>query len=134
MIDLTVRLFWLAVLSVSLAYVFFLLFGSLFTVERPSTVLIEDMLARGQHTVSGMVMLPTPCAELSVKTNKLSPTIYTLELRTWQDPAVRCPKSETPREFNTVAFAPSFGVQFLVMLDGRSVPYHITPVITEKKL
>ncbi len=131
MSEFVARIFWLAVLSAALAYVFFLLFGSLFIVEKDEPIIIRDALARGKHTVSGIVMVPTPCTELNVQATKLSATVYTLQLETWDDPSVDCEKAVTARSFNTVAFAPTFGVQFLVYLDGKTVPFEIIPVMPE---
>jgi hypothetical protein len=131
--EVTARIVWVAILSCSFAYVFYLLFGGLFIAPpKPQHVVIRDALAAGEHVVSGMVMVPTPCDELTVRTGILSPTIYTLELTTWQDPSITCPQNETPRSFSTVTFAPAFGVQFIVFLDGKTVPFDVTQVILDK--
>ena len=129
MSEFLIRFVWLIALSTAIAYGFFLMFGSLFVVHKQQTIVIQDALARGKHTVSGMVMVPSPCTELTVQTVKLSPTTYTLELQTWEDPSVQCTHVETPRSFNTVAFAPAIGIQFLVYLDGKTIPFQIIPVM-----
>lgn len=123
------RLFWLCVLSTAMAYAFFLLFGSIFAVPIQEPIILQDALTRGKHNVSGMIMVPSPCTELSVKTVKLSATTYTLDIQTWDDPAVNCQQVQTPRTFSTVAFAPALGIQFLVYLDGKTVPFQIIPVM-----
>ncbi|MDP3646201.1 MAG: hypothetical protein Q8R25_03875 [bacterium] len=131
--ELLARFYWMAVLTCTLAFVIYLLFGSLFIVEQRQPVIIRDALAKGQHTMSGMVMVPTPCDELTVRTGSVSPTVYTLELHTWQDPSLNCPKNWTPRAFHTIAFAPALGIQFIVYLDGQTVPFDLKTVFPNKK-
>jgi hypothetical protein len=133
MSEILIRLVWLCAVSTAMAYGFFLLFGSLFAVHKQTPIVIQDALMPGKHTVSGIVMVPSPCTELTVQTAKLSPTTYTLELQTWEDPSVACQKIETPRSFNTVAFAPTFGIQFVVYLDGKTVPFQIIPVMPSEQ-
>jgi hypothetical protein len=127
--EFLIRIFWLAVLFSAVAYVFFLLFGSLFVSEQKVPIVIQDSLSRGKHTFTGMVMVPSRCTELSAQATKVSPTVYSLELQTWEDPSVDCERVDTPRSFRTIAFAPAFGVQFLVFLDGQTAPFHIIPII-----
>ncbi len=123
------RIFWLCAFSVGFAYIFSVLFGGVFEVRKQPAIIMHDVLGAGMHAISGVIMVPSPCTELSVKTIKVSPTVYTLQFQTWEDPSVDCAQVETERTFNTTTYAPAVGIQFLVYLDEKTVPFQIIPII-----
>ena len=90
-------------------------------------VIIRDEVGPNSHALSGMIMVPTACDQLSVKTNKLSHGEYELTFTTWHDPSVDCTEDATPRAFHSILFAPSAGVTFTAVLDGKSLPIVVTP-------
>jgi hypothetical protein len=67
------------------------------------------------------------CDQLTVQTSSVSPTMYDLEFGTWQDPAVPCVEEPTAREFNTIIFAPSVGVNFVASMNGANFPIAVIP-------
>lgn len=126
------RLLWAAFVSSGAAYSMYLMFAGIFGAQPTPSVVVHDAVQAGRHLLSGTAMVPTACDELTVKVIPLTLTTYILNLHTWTDPSVDCPKNETPRSFNTVAFAPAFGVQFIVYLDGQTVPFDLTTVFPHK--
>jgi hypothetical protein len=94
-----------------------------------SPIVVRDELKANQHQLSGMVNVPTPCDELSVKTQSVSDTNFELVFTTWRQPSMNCPDDPTPRAFRTILFAPATGVYFVATLDGKAFPIAVIPVI-----
>lgn len=127
------RMVWFVVVAAVLSYASYLLLGSIVNAQaagKYEPVLIRDELAPGAHYLSGMVMVPTPCHQLSVRTEAVSDTAFMLLLRTWREPSVDCAKNEMPRHFRAVLFAPSAGIEFGATLDGKGLPIVVLPVIS----
>lgn len=132
MVDMVRRLVWFGVVSTAFAYVFFLVIGSIVHAQAARAydpVLVRDEVGPGIHRLSGMVMVPSRCDQLSVHTDALSSTTYTLRFTTWREPSVTCEDEEIPRAFREVVFAPAAGVQFIATLNGRSLSVAVVPVV-----
>ena len=130
--DILRRLSWFFVVSVFLAYGAFLFAGSTIQTNAYDTahiVQVRDLIAPGVHHLTGMVMVPETCSEISVTNEKISESTYKLVFRTWNEPAVKCIKDETPRVFRSVVFAPGAGVHFIGTLDGEP----LTIVVYQEK-
>lgn len=126
------RLCWFVVIAVAIAYAISLALGSIVNAQESGVndpVVIRDELRANQHSLSGMVMVPTPCDELSVRTESLSKTNFAILLKTWHEPSVNCGDEATPRTFETVLFAPAAGVTFTATLDDKEFPIAVIPIV-----
>ena len=128
---------WFSVIASVTAYATFLVAGSFVNAQAASVaaaIVVRDELSPGSHHISGMVMVPSPCYQLSVHTDALSSTSYNLTFRTWKDSAVECPPDEVPRQFHEALFAPAAGVDFFATLDGASIPILVLPVVPDPRI
>ncbi len=124
------RVLWFAVGAVALSYVSYLVVGSVVNARAAGVyepVLVRNVFSAGAHHLSGMVTVPSPCDQLSVRTQALSSTTYMLNFSTWREPSVDCKNDETPRAFHAILFAPPLGVQFGATLDGAGLPIVVLP-------
>jgi hypothetical protein len=129
--DIVRRLVWFGIVSAFAAFAIFFVLGNfaVATADDTGPVAIRDVLSPGVHHLSGMLLLPVSCDELTVETTQSSATSYVLQFHTWQNPSVPCPASPTPRAFQTIVFAPSTGTSFTATLDGTSFPITILPAV-----
>src|SRR3989344_9175278 len=117
--EMVSRLLWIVVTTVTLSYATYLVAGSIVHAQgsrENQPIIIRDELEPGVHHLSGMVMVPTPCDQLSVRTEAISSSTFTLIFRTWREPSTECDSDETPRYFRTVLFAAAVGVQFIATI------------------
>ncbi len=126
------RLLWFTIVASAIAYVTYLIAGNIVNAQaadlyRP--VIIRDELGQGVHHLSGMVMVPSPCDELSVRTEEITQSSYMLVFRTWREPSMECADEEMPRYFRAQLFAPSVGITLTASLDGKSFPIEVLPVL-----
>lgn len=131
MLDLIRRLVWFFIVAAALAYAIFLVAGNAIYTQalgQSRVVLIRDHLKVGEHHLSGMVMVPYTCQQLSVRTQEISPGLVHLHFNTWEEPNISCEKEDTPRSFRAVVFAPAVGVEFTGTLDDAPLQLAITPV------
>jgi len=122
MADLIRRLVWFFVVAALVAYAIFLAAGTVISREALDATHIanvRDSLAPGEHSLAGIVMVPSTCSELSTRTQQLTPTSFELIFTTWQEPSVPCEMIDTPRPFRAVVFAPAAGIQFTATMDGE---------------
>ena len=129
------RMIWFFVATSLLSYATFLIVGNIAHAQASGKnlpVVIRDELGTGVHHLSGMIMVPTPCDQISVRTEKTSDTAFTLVFRTWHEPSAQCAKEETPRYFRAMLFAPSTGVTFIATLDGAGFPIVVMPVLPSR--
>ena len=132
--DVIRHLVWFFIVSSAVAYGSFLLIGSAIHADAAGSrraVIIRDELARGVHDLSGMLMVPSTCQQITVRGDKVDKFTYRLAFTTWDEPAVVCAKEETPRAFRTTVFAPSVGVDFNATLDEIALPIAVYPVTPE---
>lgn len=126
------RMLWFFVVASLIAYATYLVAGSIVSAEASgenTPVIVRDELGKGVHHLSGMVMVPTACDQLSVRVEPASPLQYVLVFRTWREPSVDCTEDEVPRYFRAIHFAPSTGIGFIATLDGIGLPIVVLPVL-----
>lgn len=131
MLELTRRLVWFFIVAAALAYAVFLLGGNAIqseALDQTRIVLVRDHLEVGEHRLSGMVMVPSTCKQLSVRTSEIKPHVIHLAFTTWDEPNITCIEEDTPRAFRAVVFAPSVGVEFTATLDEEPLQLSIHPV------
>jgi len=120
---------WFAIVATAATFVIFFVVGNFFvgTAENAEPVPVRDVISDGAQHLSGMILLPLACEELTVQTQKVSANGYLLAFQTWQDPSVPCPTTPPPREFDTVVFATSTNVEFSATLNGNGFPITVLP-------
>ena len=121
---------WFFVVATAISYATYITAGSIVSAQASGVyepIMVRDVLGPGSHHLSGMVMVPTPCHELTLRTEALSATTYELLFRTWHEPSVKCDAEKMPRPFRAVLFAPATGVEFVATLDGKSLPVQVLP-------
>lgn len=127
------RLIWFFFVAAAVSYAFFLVAGSVITkqsLEDSRAVLARDSIKVNVHYLSGMVMVPSTCAELSVRSHQLTVDSYELQFSTWEEPSLsKCTREDTPRSFRAIVFAPSAGVYFQASLDGTPIPFGVIQVL-----
>ena len=129
------RMLWFFVVASILSYATYLVVGSLAHAEASGENLpavIRDELGQGVHHLSGMVMVPTPCDQLSLRTEAVSDYTFVLVFRTWREPSADCMAEETPRYFRALLSAPSTGVEFTATLDGAGFPIIVLPTLPSR--
>lgn len=134
MLELARRLVWFFVVASALSYAVFLVAGATIHKEALATtrtVLVRDFLKVGEHHLSGMVMVPSTCRQLSVKVQEIDETLYHLKFTTWEEPYVKeCVHEDTPRAFRAIVFAPSVGIHFIATLDES--PLQLSLVLADR--
>lgn len=130
MIDLLRRLVWFFVVASAVSYAVFLVAGNAIrtqALDDTRIVLVRDYLKVGEHHLSGMVMVPSTCDQLYVRTEEPEPKLIHLRFTTWEEPNIDCVREDTPRAFRAVVFAPSVGVEFIASLDDEPLQVAVTP-------
>lgn len=133
MMEMVRHIVWFLIVSSVIAYAVFLVVGSVIANEASAStrvVVARDVLSPGAHHLSGMVMVPSTCSTLSVRTESVDRFTHRLVFTSWEDPAAsECLVEEVPRSFRAVLFAPATGVQILGSLDGMPLTMVVIPVI-----
>ena len=130
--DALVRLVWFFIVACATSYVVFLIAGSAIraqAIDESRIFLIRDSLKPGVHYLSGIVMAPSTCAQISVRSKQVSTTTYELIFTSWEEPSVPCVQDDTPRSFRAVVFAPAAGVQFIGSLNEEPLSLAVIPVV-----
>lgn len=125
---------WICIVAVVGAYATFLVAGSVMHAKDSGTanpVIIRDHISKGEHHISGMIVVPQTCDLLTLVVKKMDESTYQLAFATWSEPSVTCLKQESPRVFNTVVFAPSIGVRFTATLDGKLLDTAVYPTLAK---
>jgi hypothetical protein len=129
----TIRhLAWFFVVASAISYSIFLIAGGFISASATDAARIaqvRDSLSPGAHHLSGMVMVPSTCSELSVRTEDRGNYTYELVFTTWKEPAVRCSAEDTPRAFHALLFAPAAGVHIIATLDGSPLTLALFPAV-----
>ena len=128
------RLSWFVLISVVVAYASYLVLGSIVNAQESGVnepTLIRDELRANRHSLSGMVMVPTPCDQLSVTTETISKTNFAIVFKTWHEPSVDCGNEPTPRAFETELFAPAAGVTFTATVNDKALPIAVIPIVVK---
>ncbi|OGG50793.1 hypothetical protein A2763_02610 [Candidatus Kaiserbacteria bacterium RIFCSPHIGHO2_01_FULL_54_36] len=129
--EIVQRMVWFTIVASAIAYATYLVAGSIVSAQASRThapIIIRDELGGGVHRLSGMVMVPTPCHELILRTEEVSKSDYALLFKTWREPSTVCEAEEVPRHFRAMLFAPASGVDFTATLDGKGFPIVVMPV------
>ena len=129
MADMIRRLVWFGIVAFAFAFAIFAILGNFAALgaENGGPVPVRDIISPDTHMLSGMILLPLACDELTVQTQQISANVYDLAFTTWEDPSVPCPETPTPRTFQAVTFAPATGVTFTATLDGNAFPILVLP-------
>ena len=120
---------WYSLVGCAIAYTSFVVGGAIFNAHvlaAKMPTLIHDDVQPNTHHLWGTVTVLSPCDQLSVHTNEVSPTLYQIVLETWKEPSVQCAKGSATRSFETIVFAPTKGVSFIASLDGAPLPIAVT--------
>lgn len=132
--DIAMRLVWLFVSLSMITYAIFLMIGSMIqaqAIDQSRIVAVRDVLAPGVHHLSGMVMMPRTCAQLTVASEMVSSGRYRLIFKSWDVPSIPCSTEDTPRSFRTIVFAPAAGVQFVGTLDEAPLTLVVHPALRD---
>ncbi len=132
MSDMVSRLVWFFCAACLGSYAIFLLAGSTIhahAVDQSRIVEVRDVLKPHMHALSGMVMVPKTCDQLTITTEEISPTTHKLVFTTWQLPSVPCKVEDVPRAFRAVVLAPAAGIEFIATLDEMP----LTVVVYQEK-
>ncbi len=130
MLEVLRRVFLYVLAATLIAYVVFLIVGSVFYAraeQKSEIVWVRDQIGPNTHRLSGSVPVPSACTELIQKTEKLSDQLYKLAFTTWDDPNIDCEKGVVKKEFHEIIFAPAVGVHFIATLNGVSIPIIVVP-------
>lgn len=123
--EILARMGWFLVIAIAVAYGTYLVCGSVVHAKAAGEyepVMIKDELGANSHSLSGMVVVPSSCHDLSLRIEKTSVSAYRLIFTTWHDPVATCTSDPIPRAFRTLLFAPAAGVSFTATLDDRALP------------
>ncbi len=132
--DLIRRLVWFFIVASAIAYAIFLAAGTVIrtqALEASHIANVRDSLEPGSHHLSGIVMLPSTCSELSVRTEQIAEAAFMLVFTTWEEPSIDCEHTDTPRPFHAVVFGPAAGVTFSATLDGEPLDVAVYPYIDQ---
>lgn len=88
-------------------------------------IVLRDVYHEETHELSGMVIAPSDCHDVSVRTKDFDASTVFIIFETWEQPyRAECKKAETPRAVKIIAFAPEL-VTFRGLLDNKVVPLTI---------
>jgi hypothetical protein len=105
-------------------------FGSILTAsadEDVNRVIVRDVFDEelGRHTFSGIVLVPTPCHDLTVRTHDFDADTLILVLESWEQPYRDCTqKDSAPRAFTASAFAPK-NIEIKALFDASFIPVRV---------
>lgn len=127
------ELFWrftvYVVITALLSYATYLFFGNIVQAETAKPLMrveAHDLLdpAAGTHRLSGMVMVPTPCHSIKVKTQELEPGKFHVYFSTFGDEH-GCEADPQPRTFRQTVKAPLIGTEFSASIDWKPLDFII---------
>ena len=123
-----VRLTLFTVTAVLVAYTAHVFFGSIIFAaaeENTNAIVLRDTYKNEQHNLSGIVMVPSICHDLTVRAKDIDARSTAIILETWEQPfATECDKTPTPRAIHVTAFGPE-GLELHGIMDGNWVPLAI---------
>lgn len=114
------RVLWFAVVACALSFAAQSFFGNVLASETDAalrSVTIKDVYTDESHELSGMVMVPSACHDLTVRTKDMDGDTVALIFESWEQPYRNCAQELTPRAFRIVVFAPE-QVKFRAILDN----------------
>ena len=104
-----------------------LYFGSIIfasSKEEVQKIVLRDVYQKETHELSGMVMVPSDCHDLSVRAREVDADTTALIFETWADPTRECEQSATPRAVRSVVFGPA-DLEFRALLDGEWISLRV---------
>ena len=87
-------------------------------------IILRDTYREEMHELSGMVLVPSDCHDVSVRTKDFDASMIFIIFETWEQPYRECEKAETPRAVRIIAFAPE-NITFRGLMDNELVPLTI---------
>ena len=122
------RIFSVCMFTVAFVGMFYFFFSDvlLAAVSGPQHVYIHDHFKPedSSHTASGMVMVPSDCFQIQLRTQETGKNAIELVIDSWQAPYRTCKAEAVARHFSATVFAPK-EVQFSTRMDGVSLPTDI---------
>lgn len=117
----------LFIFAAILSYAAFLFFGSVVRAEseKPLTrVEVYDFVdtATKTHRLSGIIMVPTKCHSVRVKTKELEPGTFHVYFSSYGDEH-GCANDPQPLAFREYVVAPLVGVEFTASLDWKPLDF-----------
>lgn len=127
--DLLWSFMTLTAFTIALSWASYVFFGGVVRaeIEEPLTrVEVYDFVdtATKTHRLSGIIMVPTRCHSLSVKTKELEPGKYHVYFSTFGD-FHGCAEDPQPLSFREYVKAPVVGTEFTASLDWRPLDFII---------
>lgn len=119
-VSMAVRLAWFGVVAIVVAFAAQTFFGSLLVAAADDDVRairVRDQFKNDMHELSGMVMVPSACHDLTVRTKDIDPQTTALVFETWEQPYRECPQELTPKAFRVVVYAPE-NIIFKAIMDN----------------
>lgn len=122
------RLTLFTVTAVAIAYTAHIFFGGIIFAaaeQNANAIVLKDVYGNEQHELSGIVMVPSTCHDLTVRAKDIDARSTAIILETWEQPfASECEKAPTPRSIHVTAFGPE-GLDLHGILDGEWAPLTI---------
>lgn len=115
------RLLWAIIVIASCAYGADSFFGSIVNAnvqDDINTIRVVDSYKNGEHSLSGMVMVKSPCYDLTVRMRDIDARTTALVFETWEQPYRTCTATPTPKAFTAKVFAPEQTL-FRAFLDSK---------------
>ncbi len=125
--DMFVRLLVLSAFATLMAIAAQLYFGSIIFASSKAEaqkIVLRDVYQKETHELSGIVMVPSDCHDLSVRTREVDADTTALIFETWADPTRECGQSAAPRAVRSVVFGPA-DLEFRALLDGEWIPLRV---------
>ncbi|MFZ2555781.1 MAG: hypothetical protein WAZ27_05260 [Minisyncoccia bacterium] len=125
--EVITRFLSICIITILAGYASQLYFGSIVEAETErnrTRVEVHDFLdvKAKTHRLSGIIMLPTKCHSLSIKTKELAPGKYHVYFSTFGD-VHGCAQEPHAVPFRTIVNAPLVGVEFTASLDWHDMDF-----------
>lgn len=125
---MAVRLTFFIVFAVLVAGASHIFFGSIIFAaaqEGASAIVLKDEFKNGTHELSGIVMVPSSCHDLTVRTKDVTHTMSAVIFETWEQPFIaNCDRSPSPRSVQAVLFGAE-NLDIRAIYDGEWVPIQL---------
>jgi hypothetical protein len=119
------RIFSVCIFTVAFVGLYYFFFhdtlSAAVTPPQPVTVVDAFKDVDNSHTATGMVIVPSECFEIKLRTEESGSGLILLIIDSWQAPYRTCEKIPVARKFSATVFAPQT-VQFEVRMDGERLP------------
>ena len=127
-----VRLTFFFVFAILTALVSHIFFGSIIFAaaqQEASAIVLKDAYKRGTHELSGIVMVPSSCHDLTVRTKDVTQTMSAIIFETWEQPFLTgCDRSPNPRSVQAIIFG-SEHLDIRAIYDGEWAPLTLVPAL-----